>query len=146
MTESARTPFTSGFEVGRAGLEPATNGLRVQTCGDTKQVLGHAVGDFFNRWRAFAFTYSRLSRSGTYPLRPDQHRNARSAWCGVEAMKFSRISATAIGASACGKCPTPSSTSRRLPARALWAAYACQAGMIRSRSPQIRRVGRSAVR
>ena len=27
LTEGTRTPFTSGYKVGRAGLEPATNGL-----------------------------------------------------------------------------------------------------------------------
>jgi hypothetical protein len=51
-----------------------------------------------------------------------QRRAARSVAGVVVAMKFSRISATAIGASTCGKWPIPSSTSRRLPVSASCAA------------------------
>ena len=45
-------------------------------------------------------------------------RFVRSASWPVVAMKSSRMSTTAVGDSTCGKCPTPGSTSRRLPGTA----------------------------
>jgi hypothetical protein len=45
-----------------------------------------------------------------------------SAWRPVVEMKSSRISTTSVGHSTWGKCPTPVSTSKRLPGRAACAA------------------------
>jgi hypothetical protein len=52
-----------------------------------------------------------------YPM-PRPSRGGTVGGGAAAAMKSSRISTTAAGDSTCGKCPTPLSTSSRLPGRA----------------------------
>src|ERR1700730_5379427 len=68
-------------------------------------------------------TRKRELEAGFASSGPDHHfRFVRSACGAAVAMKSSRMSATAVGDSTCGKCPTPLSTSSRLPGTASCAA------------------------
>ena len=112
---------------------PPATGLRRSPHFD--DVGGHPQTGQKMAWLAYALAYRRHAvRPGSSHLETHRREPGSRRWLHhgadhdfrfvtsvlgpVVAMKSSRMSTTAVGASTCGKCPTPVSTSSRLPGTA----------------------------
>ena len=106
------------------------------------------------RSRTWSISRSRvtsLQRGGSAAFAAEARSDRRSR-CGstgsgrVRFTKSSTVVAKRTGSSRYGKCPAAGNTASWLPLISAWARRACSTGISGSRSPQMIRVGRPAVR